>query len=147
MSDARGTDVVRVDATVTGPTGQVLYAQTGKTHAEVNIKPTMHGEYSLCLRHHGTPSEKTVDYDVNLPSKREEKKLDLAVDKLQHELGELIHLMKYIKNREKRNLDTVSSIESWVFYVSFFEVLLVMGMSLLVHVILRAFFSGNRQRI
>lgn len=55
--------------------------------------------------------------------------------------------MRYIKNRERRNLETVDSIEGWIFYVSLFEVLLIMGMSLLQVVILRTFFSGGKQRV
>lgn len=94
-----------------------------------------------------------VDVDITMPlvphadGGKETEKLELTVSKLQHELSDLVHQMRYIKNRERRNLETVDSIEGWIFYVSLFEVLLIMGMSLLQVVILRTFFSGGKQRV
>lgn len=119
----------------------------------------MSGEYSLCLTHHGHPSEKDLDVDITLPAlpadsndanqstSKESAKLQTTVTKLQHELGDLVHLLRYIKNRERRNLETVVSIETWIFYVSVFEVLLIVGMQLLQVVVLRTFFSGNKRRV
>lgn len=97
--------------------------------------------------------EINLDVDITLPptphieGNKETEKLELTVGKLQHELSDLVHQMRYIKNRERRNLETVDSIEGWIFYVSLFEVLLIMGMSLLQVVILRTFFSGGKQRV
>lgn len=152
----RGTDVVYVDAIVADPSGKTILSHRKQTHEEMTIKPTVPGAYSLCIEHHGRATEKDLDVDITLPiipgdanqsASKESRKLENTVVKLQHELGDLVHLLRYVKNRERRNLETVDSIESWVFYVSFFEVLLVVGMQLLQVVILRTFFSGNKPRV
>ncbi|PJF19693.1 Erp2,4 [Paramicrosporidium saccamoebae] len=127
--DAKGSDIVYVDASVTGPSGQPLHSQSRQTHAEVNIKPPQAGEYALCLTHHGSPSDKNVDVDVTLPTmppqanqeKDDTAKLEATVHKLQRELSDLVHTLRYVKNRERRNLETVESVEGWVFYISIFE--------------------------
>ena len=154
-SDAKGADVVQVDAIVTSPSGQQVHAQSKQTHSEVNIKPTMAGEYALCLTHHGAPTNKFLDVDVTLPTMPhsasqtdESTKLEGTITKLQRELADLVHTIRYIKNRERRNLETVESIENWVFYISTFEVLLIAGMSVLQLTVLRMFFSGSgKQRV
>jgi hypothetical protein len=151
---AKGGDIVYIDASVTGPSGQPLHSQVRQTHAEVNIKPPQAGEYSLCLTHHGSPSDKDVDVDITLPTlppqanqeKDETAKLENTVHKLQRELSDLVHTLRYVKNRERRNLETVESVEGWIFYISIFEVLLIIGMSLLQVTVLRMFFSGNRKQ-
>lgn len=142
-----------MDATVTGPSGQQLKSQQYQTHSEINVQPKEHGDYALCITQSEHPKAINVDVDITMPSiphadgGKETEKLELTVNKLQHELSDLVHQMRYIKNRERRNLETVDSIEGWIFYVSLFEVLLIMGMSLLQVVILRTFFSGGKQRV
>jgi hypothetical protein len=152
-SDVRGSETVYVDAIVTGPTGTVAHNQKKQSHAEINVKPSVAGEYSLCLSHHGNPSDKNIDVDINMPfpppqnsqikMDEETSKLTSTIVKLQGELRDLVHTLRYIKNREHRHLDTIHTISSWVFWVSIFEILLVFGMSGLQITILRTFFSGN----
>ena len=151
-SAARGTENVYVDAEVTDQNGRELYKQMKQTHAEVNIKPSIAGEYALCISHHGNPTEKNLDIDVTLPHapsatpsehKEQSAKLENTITKLQRELSDLVHTLKYIKNRERRNLETVESIDNWIAGISVFELLLIVGMSILQVVVLRTFFSNK----
>lgn len=149
-SSAKGSDVVYVDAEVQGPDGKQLYKQIKQTHAEINIKPPQHGDYSLCLTHHGMASDKNIDLDITLPTPpatssltSEAVKLENTVSKLQRELSDLVHTLRYVKNRERRNLETTESIENWIFYISTLEVVLIVGMSLLQVTVLRTFFTGS----
>lgn len=149
-SDAKRAKVVYVDTVVTGPSGQKLHSQQRQTHAEVNISPSEAGPYEICLSHNESPSEMDLDIDITLPfpPTKEDDKLEKAVSKLQRELSDLVHTLRYIKNRERRNLETVESIENWIFYISSFEVLLIIGMSVLQVTVLRMFFSGSaKQRV
>lgn len=142
-----------MDSVVTGPLGQQLHNQQRQTHAEINLKPSQAGEYALCLTHSGSPTDKNIDLDITLPTppmevKEETGKLQNTVPKLQRELSDLVHTLRYIKNRERRNLETVESVENWIFYISIFEVLLIIGMSILQVTVLRMFFSGSsKQRV
>lgn len=150
-SDAKGTDVVYVDAEVQDAFGKQLYKQTKQTHAEVNIKPPQHGDYSLCLTHHGTHTEKNIDVDVTLPTapaeapKEDKAHLENTINKLHRELSDLVHTMRFIKTRERRNVETVETIGEWVWCISIFEVLLIIGMSILQITVLRMFFNGNKK--
>lgn len=154
-SAARGTDTVFADAEVIDPSGQQLNKQTQQSHAEINIKPTRPGEYALCIMHHGAPSEKNIDVDITLPlpphntgQQKEAAKLEAAVDNLGGELTKLGRTMHSIRDRERRNLNTVEAIQDWIFYLSLFELLLIAGMSVLQVTVLRMFFSNSsKQRV
>lgn len=154
-SPAHGTGTVYVDVEVTGPDGQQLHKQTKQTHGEINIKPTRPGEYALSIMHHGPPTEKNIDVDITLPSppptagqQKEEIKLENTVQKLDHEVAEVVRMMRHLKARERRNLETVETIQDWIFYLSIFELLLIVGMSVLQVTVLRMFFSNSgKQRV
>lgn len=150
-TDIKGTGNTYVDATVQDAFGKQLYKQTKQTHAEINVKPPQHGDYSLCLKHHGTPSDKTIDVDVTLPTaptetpKEDKAHLENTINRLHKELSDLVHTMRYIKTRERRNVETVETIGEWVWCISIFEVLLIIGMSVLQITVLRMFFTGNKK--
>lgn len=145
----------RVNVEVLGVKGERLYTGTDKTHDEVNIKPPEHGEYGICFTHQGAPKEVTLDLDFTLPASPsagsaptsgEAVKLENTVTKLNTELSSLVHTMRYMKNRERRHSQTLESIQNWIFYISSFEVVLIVGMSLLQVTVLRMFFSGSRKQ-
>lgn len=73
------------------------------------------------------------------------EKLESTVGKLFKDLSDLVHSLRYIRNREKRNIETVESVENRIFYFSLFETVLIVGMSILQVTILRTFFSSNRK--
>lgn len=156
---------------VQGPRGQQLHSMADQSHAEISIKPIETGEHSICFTHASTPTEKTLDIDVGLTnpdgspfiiSKPDEpgkvltqatadaatQALENTVTKLNKDLAEISHTLKYLKNREKRNSDTVDNIDRVIFYFSFFETLLILGMSLCQVAILRHFFGrSGRPRV
>ena len=160
-SDLRGAEPAYTNYKVIAPTGQELQQAQHITHSEVNVKPTMGGEYALCLSHSGSPTDKNIDVDVSLPippptvdeetglSKEEltdSHKLEETVQRLKRELGDLVHTMRKIKGREKRHMETVGSISSLIFYFSLFEVVLIFGMSFMQITVLRMFFGTGSSK-
>ncbi len=149
----RGSGPAVVAAVVAGPSGAVLKTEDRKAHAEINIDVEQHGQHSICIKHVGSPTDKNVDLDITVPdavaitppisaqNQEAAEKLIKTITKLQGELGDLVHTMRYIKSRERRNLETVESIESWIFYLSVLEVVLIIAMSLFQVTILQMFFS------
>jgi hypothetical protein len=159
-TDARTGEAALVDAVVQGPTGAIAHNQPMQTHAEINIKPNVAGEYSLCLSHSGSPTDKNIDVDVTLPdishlkkdSEMDEasRKVSSTVDKLNHELQDIVHTLRYLKTHEMRNQTQIVSISSWVWNISLLESVLIVGIASAQVAILRTFFSrptGSKQRI
>lgn len=161
VSDARTGEQSFADAVVQGPTGVIAHNQSKQNHAEINVRPNIFGEYSLCLAHSGTPSEKNIDIDVTLPampvvyanpSETDEttRKITQTVVKLQRELQDIVHTLRYIKSREMHNMTQVNTISGWVWNISIFESVLILGMSATQVIILRTLFSRRttaKQRI
>lgn len=142
-----------------------------KSHAEFSVKAIEVGDHAICFTHGSSPTEKNLDIDVSLTNpdgtpysvvKADEEgkvltqatadaatqALEGSVTKLNKDLAEISHTLKYLKVREKRNMDTVDSIDRTIFYFSFFETALFVGMSLCQVAILRHFFGrSSRPRV
>ncbi len=156
---------------VKGPKGQQLHSMVGQSHAEISLKPIEIGEHSICFTHGASPTEKTIDLDIALTnsdgtpfiaSQKDEQGnvltpvsadaatqgLEKSVGKVNKDLAEISHTLKYLKNREKRNMETVENIDRLIFYFSFFETILIIGMSICQVAILRHFFGrSGRPRV
>lgn len=157
VSDVRGAEPAYANYKLIAPTGQELQQAQHVTHSEVNVKPTMAGEYALCLAHSGSPSDKNVDVDISLPipaavldesglTKDEiddSHRLEDTIQRLKRELGDLVHTMRKLKGRERGHMDTVRSIANIIFYFSLFEVALIFGMSFMQITVLRMFFGTS----
>jgi protein ERP2 len=157
--------------TVQGPRGQQLHNIAGQSHAEISIKPVEIGEHSICFTHGSSATDKTLDIDVTLTNQdgsafvvnrpdesgkvltqasadAATQALESTVSKLNKDLAEISHTLKYLKNREKRNSETVNSIDRVIFGFSLFETVLIFGMSLCQVAILRHFFGrSGRPRV
>lgn len=156
-SDAKGSQPSFLDVTVTGPNGVDVHTQSRQKHAEVNVRPNAGGSYKMCVSHprdKGEPNvfDKIVDVDITLPPVPDAassgavldeatRKLNSTLSKLQRELGDVVHTLRFIKSRERGNLDKLGAISSWVFWVSAAEVVLILGMSAAQIAILRTFFA------
>lgn len=147
------------------------YEQKSQAYREISIQNTIAGEYALCLSHdHSSYRDKNVDIDVNYPAlsvaaaaaaaasgkggdgiavtEESASKLEQSVINLQNELQGILSTMKYLKAREINNLNTVRAINKWIYRISVFEVLLIVGMSALQVSTLRFFFSkSGKQRV
>jgi hypothetical protein len=157
---------------VQSPKGQQLHSISNQGHSEISLKPIEVGDHSICFMHGASPTDKTLDLDISLtnadgtafvPNKEggeqggvltqatadtATKDLEKRVSTLNGELHKINTTLKYLKNREKRNMDTVNNVDKVIFYFSFFETLLICGMSLCQVAILRHFFSrSGRPRV
>lgn len=158
---------------VTGPHNQQLHTITGQSHAEISLKPVEVGDHSVCFTHLGNPTDKTLDLDVALTNAdgtpfvsfkssdvdahgsplqtgadASTQQLESAVGRVTKDLTEISHTLKYLKNREKRNLHTVENNSNAIWWFSVFETLLIIGMSICQVAILRHFFGrSGRPRV
>ena len=157
---------------VTGPHNQQLHTITAQSHAEISLKPVEIGDHAICFTHLGNPTDKTLDLDVALtnadgtpfvafkpsdvdangsPLQNNDastQQLENAVNRVTRDLTEISHTLKYLKNREKRNMYTVENNTSAIWWFSLFETLLIVGMSICQVAILRHFFGrSGRPRV
>lgn len=154
-----------------GPNGQQLHSIPGQSHSEMGIKALQAGDHTLCFTHASSGTDKNIDIDVtltnadgspfNFSSPDENGKvvtqasadaatqvLENTVTRLNKDLSEINHTLKYLHNREKRNSETVDSIDKIIFYLSFFQTALIVGMSVCQVAILRHFFGrSGRPRV
>lgn len=151
-----------VDMTVYGPQQTILNTLRRQSHNEIKIRPTEAGEHSICFSHSSDYKLKVLDLDFTLqkleghpdlkkdevsgpqdPSAQLAKKLETTGESLQRDLTDLLHTLRHLRNREKRNLETVLSISSRIFGFSLLEMLLIVGMSALQVVVMRSLFTST----
>jgi hypothetical protein len=74
--------------------------------------------------------------------------LERTNQKLRSDLEDLLHTSKYIKNREKRNMETVEEANSRVWWFSLLECVMVVGIAVLQVTVLKQLFgTGSRPRV
>ena len=152
--------VVPVKLRVFGPGGEQLEEHPAKAVMETTVQPSRPGQYSFCLEHDKQPSRKVVDVDLSEQLAEGTRRaisddknplgqrLEKTNDKLKHDLEDLLHTLKYIKNREKRNMETVEETNGRIWWFSIIEIILVVGMSIAQVTILRQMFgTSNRPRV
>lgn len=150
---------------VQGPKGQQLHSIQSQSHTEISLKPIEIGDHSICFTHSSSPTDKTIDIDVTMTNQdgtpflgqkaqvtsspdKAAQELENTVSRLNKDLSEINHTMKYLKNREKRNMETIDNIDKVIWYYSILETALIFGMSLCQIGILRHFFGrSGRPRV
>lgn len=159
---------------VYNPSGQLIQEHPPKSVLEVKVTPSVPGRYAFCLQHApgSAPVRKVFDVDVsehtpesNVPggyvvgegndakagnSEADQlaQKLERVNVKLKTDLQDMSHTFRYLKNREKRNMETVQEATSRIWWFSVIECLLVVGMAVLQVTILKQLFgTGSRPRV
>jgi hypothetical protein len=122
------------------------------------VVPVMPGEHSLCFTHNGSPTEKTIDIDITLtkstntaakPSSNELQatsptaELERINQRVSEDLRALHHALLNIKDREKGNQYTVTSVKSMIKWFSVFQCLTVIALGFAHVYVLKTFFSNN----
>ena len=147
--------------TVYGPRQNILNTLRRQASNEIKVLPTETGEYSVCFSH-SSYSLKVLDLDFAKkkleghpdlktnevsgpqdPAAQLAKSLEKTGENLQRDLTDLLHTLRHLRNRERRNLETVLSISSRIFGFSLFEMALIVGMSALQVVVMRGLFTST----
>lgn len=145
-----------MDVTVTDAAGRIVKQWQKEKQGDFVLTSPAVGEVSVCFAN-GLASfaAKTIEFEVLLTDKTPEGEvknpldkteaavspLQQSVSRLQEELHDIVRTLKYIKARELRNLQTVHGTELRIFYFSLFDVLLIVGMSVMQVYVLRTFFT------
>ncbi len=148
-----------IDFNVYSPNKQIIQSQKGKTTADLVIQPIMEGEHSICFTHSGSPTLKIIDLDVSLtkpapkpgnPQDSKELKqvsptqnLEDVSARLNEDLSKLHQTLRYVKSREKKNLETVISIKNLIKYFSWSQCIGAAVLGFLQVYILKTFFSTS----
>lgn len=152
-----------------GPSQELLQDHPPKPVLETKLQPTSIGKHSFCLSFTERPSRKVLDVDLTehtvdakqnasgglalQPAGEKETdalamKLERTNQKLRSDLEDLSHTLKYVKNREKRNMETVEEANSRVWWFSMLASVLVVGMAIFQVTILKQLFgTGSRPRV
>ena len=122
------------------------------------VVPVMSGEHTLCFTHSGSPSEKTIDIDItltkpaNTPGKPNSNELQTSSptaelerinQRVSEDLRALHHSLLNIKDREKGNQYTVSSVKNMIKWFSILQCLTVVALGFAHVYVLKTFFSNN----
>ena len=143
-----------LDLHLTGPRGEVIRSVEKKATGDFTVEVQEAGEYAACFYHVDSPSRKTLDVDFSLgrseAAKQEAAKnptapLEEANEKLATNLEDLLQSFRYLKNRERRNKETVETTHSRIVLMSVLEMLLILGMSCLQVFVMRMLFAPSRR--
>lgn len=143
-----------LDLHLTGPRGEIIRSVEKKGSGDFTVEVSDPGEYSACFYHVDSPSRKILDVDFSLgrsaAAKQEAAKnptapLEEANEKLATNLEDLLQSFRYLKNRERRNKETVEETHSRIVFLSVLEILIILGMSLLQVIVMRMLFAPSRR--
>jgi emp24/gp25L/p24 family/GOLD len=148
--------------TIYGPRNNILNTVRHQSQNEIKVKPMETGEHKICFSHASSYKLQTINIDFTLnkleghpdlkkedvsgpqdPAAQLAKKLEKTGEHLQRDLTDLLHTLRHLRNREKRNLETVLSISSRIFGFCLLEMALVVGMSVLQVVVMQSLFTST----
>ena len=150
LKDKEGT---LLDFHLTGIRGEIIQSVPSKATSELTIDAREPGEYAACF-YHKEPSRKIINVDFTegrsaqakaAAAKSPTAALEESNEKLSNNLEDLLQSFRYLKNRERRNMETVEETHTRIVFMSILEVILILGMSLLQVVIMRTLFSPSRR--
>lgn len=147
-----------IDLRIKSPRGQVLFEESKKKQGEYSFSASETGEYEFCFSNDmSTFSEKTIEFDISVDSDvqatlppqvaADTENIERSVSSVEERTSTMMRLMAKYKTRNNRNESTVKSTSSRIFYFSFFELLLMVGMGLLQVTIVQLFFKGSRKQL
>jgi hypothetical protein len=144
-----------LDLQLFGAKGELLRTVDKKGSGDLTVEAGEPGEYAACFqRVDVSPSRLVVDVDVSLGRSQQAKAdaaksptapLEEANEKLVGNLEDLLQSYRYMKNRKRRNEETVKEARSRLFYLSSVQTLLIAGMTFLQIFVVRTLFNPSRR--
>lgn len=144
-----------LDVQVIGTRGELLRSIEKKGSGDLTVEAMETGEHSVCFtRSDGVMSRVVLDVDISLGRSQQAKAdaaksptapLEEANEKLAVNLEDLLQSYRYLKNRKRRNEDTVKETRTRLVAFSLFQVALIAGMCFLQIFVVRTLFSPSRR--
>lgn len=144
-----------IDVSILSPSGRVLYSEPKEKQGEFSFAASDVGEYQFCFSNDmSTFAEKSIEFEIIVDSnnlkaelppnigEKDTNKVETSILSIESRASNLLRTLQYYKTRNNRNESTVKSTESRIFWFSFFELLLMVGMAGLHVVIVQLFFTG-----
>ncbi len=144
-----------IDYYVKDPQGLIVLEGTKERQGDFVFTANSVGEYAFCFNNDmSTVTDKVVDFDIlvenvpraELPMKpaataEQTSGLEESVMKLSSQLSTIARTQKYFRTRENRNMSTVKSTESRIYWFAIMESLAMIAVSGLQVFIVRTFFT------
>ena len=144
-----------IDYFVKNPHDQIVLEGTKEKQGDFVFTAELLGEYKFCFNNGmSTVTDKLIDFEISvehdirpeLPVKPgvgtvETTGIEESVLKLSSQVSQMSRTQKYFRTRENRNMSTVQSTESRIFWFAFLESCAMITMSGLQVFIVRTFFS------
>lgn len=144
-----------IDVSIKAPDGRVLYNEPKEKQGEFSFSAGIIGEYQFCFSNDmSTFAEKSVEFEIIVDSSnlkaelppntgdKDTNKVETSILSIESRASNLLRTLQYYKTRNNRNESTVKSTESRIFWFSFFELLLMVGMAGLHVIVVQLFFKG-----
>lgn len=144
-----------IDYYATNPHGQIILEGTRERQGDFAFTAEYIGEYKFCFSNDmSTVTDKLIDFEIavehdvrpEMPVKpgvgaEETSGIEESVLKLSSQVSQMSRTQKYFRTREHRNMSTVQSTESRIFWFALLESCAMITMSGLQVFIVRTFFS------
>ncbi|ODQ68005.1 endosomal cargo receptor Erp3 [Nadsonia fulvescens var. elongata DSM 6958] len=148
-----------VDYTIKDPEGKIVNSGDKLKHLDLITTAKVAGDYEFCLSNDmSTFADKFIEFEIQIESSFKAELPDTkynpdteiiehSLSSLEVKVSQITRSLQYYKTRNFRNENTVSSTSTRVFWFSLFELLLMVGMSVVQVVIVHQFFKGARSTL
>ena len=148
-----------LDYHITAPKGEIMMSGFRERNIDLVFTGYDQGEYAFCLENSGSSSyaDKTIDFEVlvendsvqaTMPLKHpldpeKQGNMQESIFRMTALVGQIERAMKYFHTRESRNMDTVESTESRIFWFAVLQSMAIIGMAMAQVWVIRTFFSSK----
>lgn len=148
-----------IDIAIKSPDGQIEYSEAKQKQGEFSFA-AQEGEYEFCFSNDmSTFAAKSVEFEINVESERKDEndmqatlpsniadkeadKIEEYIVNLESRSSNLLRTLQYYKTRNNRNQSTVKSTQDRIFWFSFLDLVIMVGMAILHVIIVQLFFTG-----
>lgn len=143
-----------LDFEILSPSGKSIIKQTNEKYADFVLRTFGLGEYSFCFINPYNQLKK-VEFIITKKDQNEEEQIssgnkdaivvEHSISEIDRNLGKIDRILAYLRAREWRNMSTVASTESRIFYLSLAVIIVSVSVSIGQATLVQFMFSGRQK--
>ncbi|GMM37287.1 Erp2 protein [Saccharomycopsis crataegensis] len=149
-----------IDFEITAPNGDKVITANDKRYADYLVRSFGLGEYSFCFSNRvSTVTPKKVEFSIELErdvdyynqqettKNKDEIMSEHAISEISRNYDQMRKMLDYLRAREWRNMSTVKSTESRVYWLGLLSSLAMIGLGVAQATLVQFMFSGPRSLV
>lgn len=149
-----------IDFEITAPNGDKVITANDKRYADYLVRSFGFGEYSFCFSNRvSTVTPKKVEFSIELEKNvdyyneqdqlthKDEILSDHAIGEINRNFDQMKKMLDYLRAREWRNMSTVRSTESRIYWLGVLSSIAMIGLGVAQASLVQVMFSGPRSLV